>query len=66
MNNIIPINIFINLQEFKIQLRRNPSEKDNLFIELFRDSIITEKGISRNKNVRKDIKTTNKSLEIVE
>lgn len=37
-----------------------------MFIELFKLSIMTENGINRNKNARKPIKITNKSLEIVE
>ena len=66
MNKNIPINVIINLQEYKMELNINPSEKGNMFIELFKVSIITENGINRNKNARNPIKITNKSLEIVE
>ena len=66
MNKNIPIKVIINLQEYKILLNINPSEKGNKFIELFKLSIIIENGINRNKNVRNPIKVTNKSLETVE
>lgn len=66
MNKIIPIMTFINLQEDIREVRKALSENDNNVIELYKVSVIIEKGINRIKNKKKAINTTNISLEIVE